>query len=68
MSNRPRRLASIQVGAALVDVHPRTIRRRIADGTITGYRVGKLIKIDLDEVESRLLRIIPARERPGQVG
>jgi len=41
-------------------VHPKTIRRRIADGTITGYRSGpRLIRVDPDEVDAALLRPIP---------
>lgn len=60
MPETTRRLASISLAATLADVHPRTIRRRIADGTIHGYRVGpKLIKVDLYEVETKLARIIP---------
>lgn len=55
-----RRLVSINQAARLVDVSPRTIRRRIADGSLTGYRFGPMvIRVDLDEVES-LLKRIPA--------
>ena len=54
------RLASINETAAYVGVNPKTIRRRISDGTLTGHRVGpRLIRIDLDEVDARLLRTIP---------
>ena len=61
VSNRPtRQIASIEVAAARYDVHPRTIRRRIADGTIRGYRVGRLVKVDLAECDERLLQPIPA--------
>jgi excisionase family DNA binding protein len=57
----PRRYESIEKTAARLDVNPRTIRRRIADGTITGYRMGggKLLRVDADEVDERLLRPIP---------
>ena len=55
-----RRLVSINQAARLVDVSPRTIRRRIADGSLTGYRFGpRVIRIDLAEVDS-LLKPIPA--------
>lgn len=54
-----RRLTSIQTAATYADVNPRTIRRRIADGTITGYRFGRLIRVDLDELDGAL-RIVPA--------
>lgn len=48
-----RRLVSINQAARLVDVSPRTIRRRIADSSLTGYRFGpRIIRVDLDEVES----------------
>lgn len=53
------RLASQQAGAAFADVHSRTIRRWIAQGLITGYRVGpRLVKVDLDELE-QLIQPIP---------
>lgn len=64
---RPRRLVSLETAAEQYDVHPRTLRRRIADGTITGYRVGRLIKVDLPELDQKLVRIMPARgHRPGR--
>jgi excisionase family DNA binding protein len=47
------RLSSITVGAEYADVSTKTIRRWIAEGRITGYRVGqKLIKVDLNELEA----------------
>jgi len=53
-----RRLVSIDQAARLVDVSPRTIRRRIADGSLTGYRFGpRVIRVDLDEVDALLTRI-----------
>lgn len=37
----------------------RTIRRRIADGTLTGYRIGpRAIRVDLNELDAAL-RPIP---------
>ena len=55
----PARPASIAVAAQQHGVHPRTIRRRIADGSLTGYRFGPhLLRVDLDEVD-RLLRPVP---------
>ena len=54
------RLASLATAAAILAVHERTIRYRIADGSLTGYRVGpRLIRVDLNEVEA-LFTIIPA--------
>jgi excisionase family DNA binding protein len=47
-------------------VSTKTIRRRIADGSITGYRFGpRVIRVDLDEVES-LFKRIPAADRRGR--
>jgi excisionase family DNA binding protein len=41
-------------------VHPRTIRRYIATGRITGHRFGpRLIMVDPDEVDRELNRQIP---------
>lgn len=54
-----RRLGTIAAAAEFANVHPRTIRRRIADGTLTGYRVGpRLVRVDLDDLDS-LVRPIP---------
>lgn len=59
MSRTPRRLASITEAAAYASVASKTIRRRIADGTLTGYRFGpRLLRVDLDELD-QLLRPIP---------
>lgn len=55
-----RRFASIPEAANYAGCHPRTIRRRIADGSIAGYRLGpRLIRVDLDELDASL-RLIPA--------
>lgn len=54
-----RRLRKIQPAAEYADVHPRTIRRRIADGSLTGYRFGpRVLLVDLNELDA-LLRPIP---------
>ncbi|MGW8564756.1 helix-turn-helix domain-containing protein [Isoptericola sp. NPDC055881] len=37
----------------------KTVRRHNADGTVTGYRVGRLIRVDLDELRERLAVAIP---------
>ena len=59
-ARQSRRYASIDQAAQLVGVSSRTIRRRIADGSIAGYRFGpRIIRVDLDEVDS-LLKRIPA--------
>ncbi|MCG2798680.1 MAG: helix-turn-helix domain-containing protein [Cellulomonas sp.] len=60
-SSHPHKLVSLAVAAEAIDVHPRTIRRRIADGTIVGYRVGKLVKVDPADVEALVRPIAAAR-------
>jgi excisionase family DNA binding protein len=58
-SKQPHRYGSIERAAEIADVSPKTIRRRIADGSITGYRFGpRIIRVDLHEVES-LFRPMP---------
>jgi len=55
-----RRLVRLKVGAAYAGVDHQTLRRRISDGTITGWRAGKaLILVDLDELDSVYLQRIP---------
>jgi len=52
-------LVSLKTGAEMVGVNPRTLRRRIADGSLPAYRVGRLVKIKPDDLLS-LVRRIPA--------
>jgi excisionase family DNA binding protein len=55
-------LVSLAAGAAIADVSVRTLRRYIAQGRLTGYRVGpRLVKVDLNELE-KLARPIPAAQ------
>lgn len=57
-TEQPRRLASIADAAHYASVHPRTIRRRIAEGTLTGYRFGpRVLRVDLNEMDSALVPI-----------
>jgi excisionase family DNA binding protein len=61
----PRQYESIEDAAARLGITARTIRRRIADGTLTGYRVGtKTIRVARDEVDDKLLRPIPTISTP----
>lgn len=54
-----RRLASIKEAASYAHTSAYTIRRRIADGTITGLRFGpRQIRVDLNEIDATL-RPIP---------
>ena len=55
-----RRLATLNSAAEYAHCHKRTIRRRIADGSLTGFRQGpRLILVDLNEVDDALLVPIP---------
>jgi len=48
-------LASLPSAADYARVSVKTIRRRIADGTLTGYRMGpRLIRVDLNELDAIL--------------
>jgi excisionase family DNA binding protein len=53
-------LVPLAVAADEIGVSTKTIRRRIADGTVTGYRVGRLIRVDLDELRRALVIAIPS--------
>ncbi len=52
-------LVALTVAAEELGVSVKTLRRRISDGTIHGYRVGRLIRVDLDEVRQHLIVEIP---------
>ncbi len=53
-----RRLGTIADAADYGRVGPRTIRRRIADGSLTGYRMGpRLIRVDHNELDALLTPI-----------
>lgn len=49
------RYASMKEAAAYIRVHEDTISRRIADGTLTAYRFGSAVRVDLNELD-RLMR------------
>lgn len=60
-----RRLSSIPGAAQYAAVSTKTIRRRISDGTLTGYRFGaRVIRVDLNELDG-LLRPIPSANPSG---
>ncbi|MDO3332770.1 DNA binding domain-containing protein [Mycobacteroides abscessus subsp. bolletii] len=53
-----RRLVSLAVAAERLDVCPRTLRRYIAAGRLTAYRIGpRLIKVDPNELEHLLVNV-----------
>jgi excisionase family DNA binding protein len=54
-----RRYPSVAAAAEYADLSPKTIRRYIASGRLTGYRVGpRLVKVDLADLD-QLMRRIP---------
>jgi excisionase family DNA binding protein len=62
-----RELVSLAEAAAYAKLSVRTVRRYIASGRLTGYRIGpRLIRVDLEELES-LARPIPAARRSGRM-
>jgi excisionase family DNA binding protein len=65
-TQQSRRWGSIDRAALIAGVSTRTIRRRIADGSIRGYRFGpRIIRVDLDEVDA-LFRRMPTAAGWGQ--
>ena len=44
------KLISLAVAADTYGLSIKTLRRRISDGTVHGYRVGRLIRVDPDEL------------------
>jgi excisionase family DNA binding protein len=58
---KPRRPARLPAAAEYSQLSVRTLRRRIADGTLTAWRSGpKVILVDLDQVDRELIRPVPA--------
>ena len=53
---------SLEEAAGVMSLSVKTIRRRIADGTIPAYQCGRRpIRIRLDDIEAALRRIPSAR-------
>lgn len=54
-----KRLATLQEAAEYWGCHQRTIRRHIAAGNLTGYRLGpRMIRIDLDELDELMTETV----------
>ena len=56
MSRNPRRFAPIKEAAEYAAVHPDTIRRQIARGNLVAYRLGRIIRVDLNQLDNLLAR------------
>lgn len=48
-------LVPLATAAEDLSVSVKTIRRRIADGSVRAYRIGRLIRVDLEETRAALL-------------
>ncbi|WP_255800945.1 helix-turn-helix domain-containing protein [Mycobacteroides abscessus] len=58
----PRRLVSVAAAADHLDVCSRTVRRYVAAGRLTAYRIGpRLIKIDMAELEQLPMQLVTIR-------
>jgi len=49
--NAERRYASMADAADYAACNERTLRRQIAEGKLTGYRLGRVYRIDLNELD-----------------
>jgi excisionase family DNA binding protein len=49
-----KQLVSLAAAAEYLAVHSRTVRRQIAAGELPAYRVGRNIKVDLNDLEAFL--------------
>ena len=59
-SRRRRQLVPLAVAADAFSISTKTLRRRISDGSLTGYRHGrKLIRVKASDLD-RLFRRIPS--------
>jgi excisionase family DNA binding protein len=63
-----RRYITITEAADYLQISDRIVRRLIADGELTGYRMGRsrrLIRVDLNEIDEQLMRPLnePTRTR-----
>lgn len=55
---RPERLARLIPAAEYSQLSVKTLRRRLLDGTLTPYRIGpKILAVDLDEIDGKLIRV-----------
>lgn len=58
-NERPSKLMTMADAAEFLAVSVDTVRRRVADGSIPGYRVGRAIRVSADDVWT-LAKPIPA--------
>jgi excisionase family DNA binding protein len=61
-----RRFITIAEAADYLQISDRTVRRLIADGELTGYRMGRsrrVIRVDLNEIDEQLMQPLNAPRR-----
>lgn len=67
VTSQVRRWATLKEAAEYVCCNPKTISRRFADGTLSRYRFGRRIRVDLDELDAVMasseVRIARVRSR-----
>ena len=51
----PERLISTKLGAQRLNISTNALRQLIADGRLTGYTIGRLVKVDAAEIERFIL-------------
>lgn len=62
-ANKSSRLVSLPQAAEMLGVTTRTLRRYIADGRLSAYRLGpRMLRVDLDELDA-LLRPLATTKR-----
>lgn len=54
--------------AAIVGVHPKTVRRWIRSGRVRAYRVAGQVRIDLNDLDAVAVPIVPTERRRGGAG
>lgn len=63
--NTKRRLASIPAAAEYAACSTKTIRRRVADGSLPAVRFGpRVLRVDLDDLDA-LMRPVPSAQSSG---
>lgn len=65
-----RRFESLATASGRTGVSVKTLRRRIADGALPGFRSGRLLRVDPEDVDL-MFRAVPAaqvRRRSGRAG
>ena len=58
MTKPQARYANVRDAGTYIGVKERTIRQMIADGRLTGYKLGsRVLRVDLNEVDAAMTRV-----------